>query len=266
MLITSKDNRFLRLFRELGHKKYREEYGLFPAEGKRLIDDLIGAGLSPHFLLYAEDFKDIAFLEKAAAVSDRVLSVSRSAFSSVSDTQNGQGIAAAFPCLCPELASYRPGVGELILILNEIRDPGNLGTVIRSAAAAGVGAVLLEKGSVDLYNPKVIRATMGTVARVPVFTDLSFEAILSFLDENGVDVYIAGMEEPVCYHEVPVSGKTAVVFGNEGNGISARWRERSFSSLMIPMENGVESLNVAVAASVIAFDHRRRIAEIKNLK
>ena len=107
---------------------------------------------------------------------------------------------------------------------------------------------------------------MGTVARVPVFTDLSFEAILSFLEENGVDVYIAGMEEPVCYYEVPVSGKTAVVFGNEGNGISARWRERSFSSLMIPMENGVESLNVAVAASVIAFDHRRRIAEIKNLK
>ena len=264
MLITSKDNQYIRLVNELKKKKYREKYGMFPAEGKRLIEDLAAASLMPHILLYAEDFSDIAFLEKISLMADYTFAVSRSLFGKICETQNDQGILAVFPVFCSELDRYMPEENALLLILNGVSDPGNLGTIIRSGAAAGVSAVLMEEGCVDLYNPKVIRSTMGAVARVPVFQGLSHEKIVSFLRERKVGAYLADMHQAVPYDEMPSDRPVAVVLGNEGNGISEEWRSLGLPGVMIPMTNGVESLNVAMAAGIIAFDHLRKIR--KNLK
>lgn len=264
MLITSKDNQYIRLINELKKKKYREKYGLFLAEGKRLTEDLVLSSLTPHLLLYAEDFGDVAFLEKISLSADHVFAVSRSLFGKIAETQNDQGILAAFPVFCPEPDSYAPGEHDLMLILNGVSDPGNLGTIVRSAAAAGVSAVLMEEGCVDLYNPKVIRSTMGTIAKIPVFQGLSQEKICGFMKEWKVNVYLADMNEAVSYEDLSVDDPVAVVLGNEGNGISENWRETGFPGVMIPMMNGVESLNVAMAAGIIAFDHQRKVR--KNLK
>lgn len=264
MVIVSKDNQYIRLVNELKKKKYREKYGMFLAEGKRLVDDFVSSGLIPHVVLYAEDFADVAFLERIAPLSDRTFAVSRSLFGKIAETQNDQGVMAVFPMLCPELKHYVPESNAFLLVLNGIADPGNLGTIVRSAAAAGVSAILMEEGCVDLYNPKVIRSTMGTVAKVPVFHGLARDKIAAFLKERQIETYLADMNRAVSYDELPVDRGVAVVLGNEGNGISEAWRRGGFPGVMIPMVNDVESLNVAMAAGVIAFDHARKLR--KNLK
>ncbi len=264
MLITSKDNQYIRLVNELKKKKYREKYGMFLAEGKRLVEDLVTSSLVPHVMLYADDFEDIAFLEKVSLTADHTFAVSRSLFGKICETQNDQGVLAVFPVFCPDLKHYAPEENGLILILNGVSDPGNLGTILRSGAAAGVSAILLEEGCVDLYNPKVIRSTMGAIAKVPVFRGLSHEEIIFFLKERHIAVYLADMNEAIPYDDLSFTSPVAVVFGNEGNGISERWRQYGFPGVMIPMINGVESLNVAMAAGIIAFDHCRKLR--KNLK
>ncbi|MBQ1251577.1 MAG: RNA methyltransferase [Firmicutes bacterium] len=264
MVITSKENQYIHLVNELKKKKYRDKYGMFIAEGKRLIEDLCGSDLMPHLILYAEDFTDIAFLEKVCHKADHVFAVSRKLFDKISETCNDQGMIAVFPVLCPELKHFTPEENSLIFILNGVSDPGNLGTIVRSSAAANVAAILMEEGCVDLYNPKVIRSTMGTVAKIPIFHGLEYEEIRSFLNSHEVTTYLADMHEAVCYDELPEDKKVAVVLGNEGNGISDNWRGGSYRGVMIPMENGVESLNVAMAAGIIAFDHHRKVR--KNLK
>ncbi len=254
-MITSKDNQYIKLIRELTKKKYRDEYGLFLAEGKRLIDDLCAAGFLPHFLLYAEDFPDIAFLERVCSGADRVFAVARPLFHQLAETKNEQGVIAAFPQLCPDFTKFTLREDGFLLVLNKIADPGNLGAIIRNSAAAGVDAVLLEAETVDLYNPKTVRATMGTVAKIPVFQGLSFEEIRDFLKKQNVKAFLADMGDAVCYHDLPTKGRVAVVFGNEGSGLDENWRGLQLPRTAIPMENGVESLNVAMAAGIIAYDH-----------
>lgn len=264
MVITSKDNQYIRLINELKKKKYREKYGLFLAEGKRLIEDLISASLLPHVILYTESFEDIGFLEKVCGYGDHVFAVEPRLFDKLTDTEHHQGILGAFPMLCPELDRFVPKENDLLLVLNGVSDPGNLGTIIRSAAAAEVGAVLMEEGCVDLYNPKVIRSTMGTVTKVPIFRGLSFDEIQSYLEKHRISGYLADMEQAISYDELPMEQCSAVIFGNEGNGIDKAWRSCGYPGVMIPMARGVESLNVAMAAGIIAFDHARRVR--KNLK
>lgn len=264
MVITSKDNQYIRLVNELKRKKYREKYGMFLAEGKRLVEDLTSSAMFPHLILYSENFNDIGMLERVCGKSDHVFAVSDKLFHKLTETENDQGILAVFPMLCPKLKNFVPKDGDLLFVLNGVSDPGNLGTIIRSSAAADVSAILMEEGCVDLYNPKVIRSTMGTVAKIPVFQGLSREEIRDYLCEKNIKTYLADMHEAVYYDEMPVNQCSAVVLGNEGNGISDDWRQCGYGGVMIPMENGVESLNVAMAAGIIAFDHQRKIR--KNLK
>lgn len=253
-MITSKDNQYLKLVRELTKKKFRDEYGLFLTEGKRLIDDLVKAGFVPHLLLYSEEFSDVAFLERICSVADQAFAVEKRLFHQLAETKNEQGVIGVFPQICPDFSGYTLAKNGFLLVLNKIADPGNLGALIRNGAAAGIDAVLLEEGSVDLYNPKTIRATMGTIAKIPVFQGLTFSEIRDFLVNQQVQTYLADMGDDICYHDLPVEAKVAVVFGNEGNGIDAGWRRLQLPRVSIPMENGVESLNVAMAAGIIAYD------------
>ena len=264
MVITSKDNQYVRLVNELKKKKYREKYGMFLAEGKRLVEDLSSSSMFPHLILYKESFDDIGFLEKVCPKADHVFALSDKLFNKLTETEHDQGILAVFPMLCPELKQFVPQENGLLFILNGVSDPGNLGTIIRSSAAANVSAILMEEGCVDLYNPKVIRSTMGTIAKIPVFQGLSHNEISGYLEKHQIKTYLADMHEAICYDEMPLNQCSAVVMGNEGNGISADWRGNGYSGIMIPMANGVESLNVAMAAGIIAFEHDRK--NRKNLK
>lgn len=257
-MITSKNNQFLKLYGELQKKKYRREYGLFPAEGKRLIEELTDSGLCPHLILYCDNFADIAYLEKICPRADNCFAVDKKIFAGLTDTQNSQGIVGAFPLLCPELASFQSSPGDLVLVLNAIQDPGNLGAIIRSGAAAGAAGIILEEGTVDLYNPKVVRSTMGAIATIPIFYDLTFKEIRDYLKGENFNVYLSHMEGANPYWEIPIDRRTAIVFGNEGAGLSNQWQNAGFENIFIPQTDKIESLNVAMAAGIIAFDFRRR--------
>lgn len=257
-MITSKNNRLLKLYSELQKKKFRYEYGLFPAEGKRLIMDLIDCGLSPHLVLYRENFDDIGFLEKVCSLSDEGEMVREDLFHKLTDTVSEQGIVAAFPMLCPELQSYQGKEQKLYFILNQVQDPGNLGAIIRNCAAAGVEAVFLEEGCADLFNPKVVRSTMGALAKIPVFYHLSGEEIFSFCQREKIEIFLSDMVGKIPYWDLPENRRVAVVFGNEGNGIDAFWQGKNLQRTYIPQKNGVESLNVSMAGGIIAFDFLRK--------
>ena len=147
----------------------------------------------------------------------------------------------------------------LLVVLEELQDPGNLGTIIRTGEAAGVTGVIMSAGTVDLFNPKTIRATMGSVFRVPFLYVDDLPQTVEQLRQGGISVYAAHLEGKTYYDDVSFLGPTAFLVGNEGNGLTEETASRADRYLKIPMEGRIESLNAAVAASLFMYEtHRQR--------
>ncbi len=187
-------------------------------------------------------------------------------FRKVSDTVTPQGMLglATIPRYSPEeLLQFRK---RYYLLLDDVRDPGNLGTMVRTAEGAGMSGIILSHGSVDLFNPKVVRATMGAVFRMPYWYVDSLPEIIRQIRNGGCQVYATAMEGSVVYDEPDYTEGAAVVVGNEANGISdAVFWERPVN-IRIPMEGNVESLNAAVSAAVIMYEINRQNRHGRRLK
>ncbi len=253
--ITSPGNQIVRLARNLDRRKGREEAGLFVVEGERAVIDALDAGIDPHAVVLRDGFspssRTLAAI-LAAAEPDIVRVLSPSLFDSLTDTVHPQGVIALLPIPAqPEL----PETTTLVVLLDGIRDPGNMGTLIRSSAAAGADAVLIGEGSVDPYNPKVVRAAMGTHFRVPVIPSGSIPSAryrtiaIRTIAEAGADLDydVADWSQPLL-----------LIVGSEANGPGAASRELANRTVSIPMAAGVESLNAAVAGSIILFEIARQ--------
>ena len=186
--------------------------------------------------------------------------VSDNVFTSLSDTKTPQGILAV--CVRPKPDIKKAAKhGGLYIILEEIRDPGNLGTIVRTANACGLDAVFTSSGSADLYSPKTLRSTMGAVFGVPVFEDIDIKETARMLKDLGVRVYAAELSgASSCYDEEYVKG-TAFLIGNEANGLKAETLDIADSRIRIPMRPDAESLNASVASAVLMYEAlRQRIA------
>lgn len=192
--------------------------------------------------------------------------VSDDVFRKLSDTVNPQGILCVMEMpdytLCelirPRTANSRESENRLILVLEGIQDPGNLGTMLRTGEAAGVSFILADKQTVDLYNPKVIRSTMGAIFRTPVIYTDDLAASIKELKSLGVSVYAAHLEGRRDYWSERYNKKTAFLIGNEGNGLSDEIASLSDTLIRIPMEGSVESLNAAIAASLLMYEYSRQ--------
>ncbi len=250
-MITSAQNRRVKLVRQLQrHTKARRRQRQLVLEGPRLIEDAVSAGVQPDFVLYTDPAPDlIAALDHAGIPC---LAVSETLMQAMTDTETPQGILAVVPW--PELpAPPRP---RLVLVVDGWRDPGNLGTVIRTAAAAGVDLIALTPGTVDPFNPKVLRAGMGGHFRVPLQEwDLagppSAAAALAW--------YLADADGDVPYDAADWSAPAAIVVGAEAHGLHTPARALPHTTLQIPMVPGAESLNAAVAASLLLYTAARSI-------
>ncbi len=253
--ITSPGNQIVRLIRSLARKKGREESGLFVVEGERAVGDAIEAGVPPHAIVAREGFVAGSAAVDAALASDEpdiVRILDADLFDSLTDTVHPQGVLAILPIPIPQRL---PETATLVVLLDGIRDPGNMGTLIRSSAAAGVDAVLVGDGSVDAYNPKVVRAAMGSHFRIPIIPAASigperYEAI-------AVRV-IADAHGDVAYDEADWSEPLLLIVGSEADGPSPASLELANRLVSIPMAAGVESLNAAVAGSIILFEIARQ--------
>lgn len=236
----------------------RKEEGVFICEGRKMFEE-------------ARDFKDGRVVK--AYVSESFFDtinedffqgtpfeiVSDSVFRETAETITPQGILAIVKQPVYNQKDMITADKVRILLLEDIRDPGNLGTMMRTAEGAGFTGVILSKGSVDLFNPKVIRSTMGAIYRVPFFYAEDFVSTLTEMRKAGIGIYAAHLNGACDYDNVSYGEKTAIMIGNEANGLSEESAENSTQCIKIPMEGSVESLNAGVAAAVLMYEVYRQL-------
>lgn len=180
-------------------------------------------------------------------------------FARMSDTQAPQGILAVVAQPEYELNQFLTQRNPLLVVLENLQDPGNLGTILRTGEGAGITGVIMSAGTVDIFNPKVIRSTMGSIYRVPFLYEADLLQTLGQLHAAGVQTYAAHLRGDIYYDSFSFREPTAFLIGNEGNGLTEALSDAASSYLKIPMEGELESLNAAVAASLLMYEaHRQR--------
>ncbi len=248
----------------------RKKQKLFVVEGLRIFLEIPSERIVQVYI--SEDvLRDGDFIKK---VKDKIVSagkkyshicieVASNVFKSVSDTVTPQGVIAVVSMDNADEKYMLDKVlckkeKETVLILDNLRDPGNMGTIIRTAEGAGISAIIMSKESVDIYNPKVTRSTMGSIFRVPIFTSENLPELVDKLKENGFKVF-AGHLNGEDYDKHPdFFGKVGIIIGNEANGISKEVADKADKLIRIPMSGQVESLNAAVAAAILMYEARSR--------
>lgn len=258
-VITSPSNPKIQYVRALARRRTRQREQRFIAEGVRLLEEALRAGTVPALVFFTGRLGTAArgrvILARLRERGVPTLRVSDAVMRAMSDTQTPQGILAVLPF--PQLAP--PPDPSLLLIVDGMRDPGNLGTLLRTAEAAGVQEVFLAPGTVDLYNPKVVRGAMGTHFRLPVRTE-DWAEIADAV--SGMQVLLADARGEQIYDSVDWRIPSALIVGGEAEGASIRARELAVTRVSIPMRGGTESLNAAIAAAIILFEaaRQRRLA------
>jgi TrmH family RNA methyltransferase len=248
-MITSNQNPKLKLVRALlGRPKERRDANAFVIEGIRLIEEAVTAGWRFQFVLYTDGLSERGqdLIKVLIAHRVDVEEVAGDLLQKVSDTEMPQGILAVLEFMNLKI----PDTPNFILIADQIRDPGNLGTLIRSGAAAGVQAILLPDETTDAFAPKVVRAGMGAHFRVPILS-LTWDEIRE--NTKGLQVYLADMGGQSCW-ETDLNKPLALIVGGEAEGASAEGRQLATQKICIPMAGNVESLNAGVAGSVLMFE------------
>ncbi len=254
----------LKRLQKLNQKKFRQEEGIFLAEGLRLVEDALASGWEIESLLLRNDTggrkEPTAILEQAHRRGIQVFEIAPGGFAKIADTVTSQGIACVVgrKSLDPASALQTLAADSVIVALEEISDPGNLGTILRTCDWFGVGLVVMSRGCVELYNPKVVRSTMGAIFHVPVCVDVD---LLAFLEEgirHDHPVIATALEGGQSLS--PSSGNRGpiVVFGNEARGVSDAVRQLAATIVTIPRHGKAESLNVAVACGVILNELARK--------
>lgn len=248
-MITSPQNSRIKLVRALlGRSKERHEERAFVVEGVRLVEEAVSSYWELRFVLYDESLNErgTSDLERLRSRGVDVEAVSISLMKSLSETETPQGILAVV-----ELRELSlPNHPDFILIPDRIRDPGNLGTLLRTAAAAGVQGVFLPPETTDAFAPKVIRAGMGAHFRLPIHS-LGWGEIYEKL--KSLQVYLAHMDGP-SFWETDLRQPLALIIGGEAEGASDEARKLATREISIPMSEGIESLNAGVAGSVLMFE------------
>jgi TrmH family RNA methyltransferase len=249
-MITSTHNSKIQLVRSLlGRSKERRETGAFVAEGVRLLEEALAAQWPFRFVLVGESLGERGKALVADLQSRRVEIeiVANNLMQSVSEAETSQGLLAVLDC---SLLPIPPSL-SFALILDQIRDPGNLGTLLRTAAAAGVQAVFLSPETTDAFAPKVVRAGMGAHFRLPIHS-LPWEDIRTHT--NGLQIHLAEMEGVISCWQVDFCKPLALILGGEAEGASRSARELATSQVCIPMPGRTESLNAAVAGAILMFE------------
>lgn len=259
-MITSTSNSKVRLARALHRRRFRYTERRFLVEGVRLLEEVVKAGISPAFALYTDDLlasqRGQALLHDLQELTDDVYQVTDAVLQAVADTVTPQGIVAVMPFS----ALPTPADSTLVLVSDGVHDPGNLGTLLRTAQAAGVDHVILAPGTVDPYNPKVVRAGMGAHFRLPMTIAEGWPAIASLVTARSI--WLADAAARRTYYDVDWTPPSTLIIGGEARGAGSEARRLSTDSIAIPMAGDAESLNAAVAASIILFEARRQRAQV----
>lgn len=264
-MITSMSNPQMKKVQQLLKKaRTRREEGLFVAEGIKMFGEAPKDRLQKVYAAASfaekEEFQKILKEKGLENPGDKVEIVDDKVFKSLSDTVTPQGVLCLISMKDWSLEKILEGVkNPLLMILEDLQDPGNLGTIIRTGEGAGITGVILSRTSVDVFNPKVIRSTMGSVYRVPVlYVDSIEKEVLSVLKTHGITTYAAHLKGKNNYDQEDYGKGTAFFIGNEGNGLTDSLTACADTLIKIPMEGQVESLNAAMASGILMYEAARQ--------
>ncbi len=261
--ITSSDNEIYKSFARLYKRKYRDREGLYIIEGINLIEEAVKNGAALKSIFIREDF-EMSALERVAGSIDGdqksdvpVYMLSKALFDRTADTETPQGIAAVSKKPeCSEEKFFNET--DNVIVLDRLQDPGNIGTVIRTADAAGFAGAVIVKGTADLFSPKTVRAAAGSLYRVRLLYADSPEDAVSKLRERGRKIICTSPYAEKLFYDADMAEKAALVIGNEANGVCAELQEAADMNVRLPMEGTIESLNAAVAAAVVMYEAVRQ--------
>ena len=268
--VTSLANPIIKDIKNLTQKKGREESGTFMAEGLKLVIDALELGWTIRTLVYAKAAKGKPLVEQAAvktvASGGLVLEVSEKVISSITRRDNPQMVVGIFDQKWKPLRDIRPAAGETYVALDRVRDPGNLGTIIRTADAAGASGVILVGDCTDPFSLETVRATMGSVFAMPVVR-ASVDEFLSWRKTAGVSVVATHLAGSVDYRTIDYKKKPVVLLmGNEQSGLPPQLASQADQLARIPQQGRADSLNLAIASAVMLFEARRHLLELAMVK
>ncbi len=257
-MISSKDNQLIKEIRKLREKKYRVQNRKFIIEGFRFFEEALKSNSNIDKVFIEE--KGLNKLEELYQKYNikgdiETYVVNYSVLKSISNTENPQGIVSVISYFKKESVDLQSG---FYILVDKVQDPGNMGTIIRTAHAAGALGIITTKGTVDIYNEKTLRSTMGSIFYIPIIEDDNLNEVRS-LQQNGFKLLVSSLDTNSNFYDVNMTENMIIAVGNEGNGISEDLNNISDIKIKIPMPGLAESLNVAVACSIMTFERIRQI-------
>lgn len=251
--IESKNNNLFKEIKKLKEKKHRIKSNKYLIEGLRFVEEAIKSKVSIDSIIFTESFKEKnpnLFLKINENI--KLIQMNEALLKQLCSTENPQGIVGVINMQNKELKS-----GELVVLVDKVQDPGNMGTIIRSAHAAGAAGIVMTKGTVDIYNDKTLRSTMGSIFYIPIVEDDSLDFVKS-LKKEGYKLVVSSLQGKNNFFEENLQGKVMIAVGNEGNGVSDEVYDIADIKVKIPMPGEAESLNVAVATSIMIYEKIRQ--------
>jgi TrmH family RNA methyltransferase len=257
-IIQSNTNKTIKYIKSLQLKKYRDEYDQFIIEGEKLLREALEYNAHISMVLFSQSFAES---ERHGEIEASLKSINipmyytdDRVFKEAGETETPQGVIAVVDNVKFNLDSIMEKAELCIVLLDEVRDPGNAGTIIRTADACGLDAVLLSKRSVDLYNGKTIRATMGSLFHIPVIQNMDTAEAIQRLKESKVMTIGADPHSSDSCIDMPYYKRSAIIIGNESKGINSEIKALLESNVKIPMPGRAESLNAGIAASILMYE------------
>lgn len=247
--INSLDNSTVKKVKKLKQRKYREEEKKFLAEGRKFLDFTY----TPDLIILKENFEDFENITtKLERFDCRKIIVNDKIFKELTSQENSQGVILVYPYCETNIEK----INNNIIVLDKVQDPGNLGTIIRVADAAGFKDIILSKGSVDCYNEKCVRSSMGSIFNMNIVYMEELQ-LIQFLKEKKYKFLVTALENnSIEYTDITLSEKNAIIFGSEGNGVSDNFLKVADETVIIPIYGSAESLNVAMASGIILYKVR----------
>ena len=247
--INSLENSTIKKIKKLKQRKYREEEKKFLAEGRKFLDFTY----TPDLIILKENFEDFENITtKLERFNCRKIVVNDKIFKDLTSQENSQGVILVYPYCEANIEK----INNNIIVLDKVQDPGNLGTIIRVADAAGFKDIILSKGSVDCYNEKCVRSSMGSIFNMNIVYMEELQ-LIQFLKEKKYKFLVTALENnSIEYTDITLNEKNAIIFGSEGNGVSDNFLKAADETVIIPIYGSAESLNVAMASGIILYKVR----------
>ena len=257
-VISSKDNDLIKHIRKLKDKKYRDETGEYIVEGIKLVKEAIEENSKIKHIIICEDCESDSKIEQSLLydiAKNNCIYVTKQVFQHITGVETPQGVLAVVEKNNKKEIDYNK---DIIIALDGIQDPGNLGTILRTVDSANLNQIILSNDCVDPYNPKVVRSTMGAIFRLNIIETKNLKETLEKAQKNKFDIMVTALDTNNNIYNVEYKNKV-IVIGNEANGVSKEIQDIANCKVKIPMLGRTESLNASVATGIIIYEYVRRV-------